>query len=312
MALRGLAGDLRRRGQQARGRSFLVLLAVALVGTAVSISALQLVSRTFAGVWAVGSAYQLRASRAAGAYGPAAPSRLGLAAAAVEEPPAVWGLHMNVSDHYIWKDEDVFMGMVTDAGEYEIDTLRVRTAFKEAMDKGSAMIFDSAPLYVVKEYVKMLKTYGLRAEARKSTGAAEAGTSEEGGEKGVFRQRDWNSLPPELKDELVEKGRTGQSVASNVGTSAVRISKNTHSCLDGSKGGMRKFRAYVELAADSANKFAPEEAEMDASYRTITRSQEGYADVIMKMVPEAAEKAARQLTTAGFDVEVVVLEGETD
>eukprot|EP00929_Paragymnodinium_shiwhaense_P009815 TRINITY_DN11417_c0_g1_i1.p1 TRINITY_DN11417_c0_g1~~TRINITY_DN11417_c0_g1_i1.p1 ORF type:complete len:337 (-),score=60.30 TRINITY_DN11417_c0_g1_i1:38-1048(-) len=311
-----------RRGM--RGRSWLTTC-TALVVSLVCGAALHSFGRVLACFAFSGHTHSLRQSRAHAGETSDIDSNVVLAAvpavetappAVKEAPKAVWGLHLSVSDHYIWRDEDVFMSIVADAGEWELDTLRVRTAWKEAMESGSAMIFDSAPLYVVKEYVKELKSYGLRAEARESVGAAVAGASveaSENDEEGIWRRRDWDSLPPELKDELAEKGQEGMAgQRSNDGNMAILMTLNDHPCLDGSEGGKKKFRAYVELAADAANKFAPEEGEIDACYRALTRSTSKQSHILTKMLGGGADEALRQFKTAGFDVKTVVMEDEID
>lgn len=199
-------------------------------------------------------------------------------------PPKLWTLAMIRSDHYIWRDEHTFVGIVTDAGEYEIEVDAVKAAFKRAQVSGRAEVF-SAPLYVVKDYVRELESYGLLAEAIEAAEGAEEGWS----------QRDWRGLSPEAKE-----AREGGVDAPVVGKMRVVVSRSDHSTFESSDG-VGKFRAYVELAADAARRFTPSETTLNAVYERIRR---GGREAVLESLPaEAAEVAAKQLRKAGFTVE---------
>jgi len=207
-----------------------------------------------------------------------------------EEPPQQkqWCLFVSRTDHYIWRDENVFVGIVADAGDWTVEVDTIRKAFATANQDGSASVF-TAPLYVIKDYVRELQNYGLVAEARE---ALEGESSE------AWSRRDWQTLSPELKESLEEQ----KSERSEGPVVHVYVLNSDHATFDGSKGGMAKFRAYVELAADKAGKFTPDESSLNACYRRI-RGEEGKAPVL-SLSPDAAENAVAQLRSSGFKAEI--------
>ncbi|CAK9085862.1 unnamed protein product [Durusdinium trenchii] len=154
-------------------------------------------------------------------------------------------------DHYVWKDKDVFVGIVADAGEWTVDLDAVRIGFDEACEKGTAEIF-SAPLYVVKAYVKELTSYGLAARAKEATKVVE----------GVgYARRDFKELSPELKESAREDGAL-EAEASGKPMQIV-LEKSDHPTLTGDKKAMQKFKAYIELATDAAQRWLPPEGELN-------------------------------------------------
>ncbi|CAE7591678.1 unnamed protein product, partial [Symbiodinium pilosum] len=61
----------------------------------------------------------------------------------------LYTLEVGRTDHYVWRDKDVFVGIVADAGEWTVDVEAVRAGFDEACETGTAELF-SAPLNVIK------------------------------------------------------------------------------------------------------------------------------------------------------------------
>jgi len=205
--------------------------------------------------------------------------------------PKLWTLEIGRTDHYAWRDEAVFVGIVADAGEWTLDVPSIKTAFAEAVETGSSDLF-SAPLYVVKDYVKELQAYGIISRAKE----APVGTSE-----GGWHKRDWKDLAPEQRESAGDSELVGKAEASGKAMQVV-ILKSDHLTLDGSKGSDMKFRAYMELASDAAKRFAPEEGFLNACHARITGSA-GKAVVFQSLTPEAANIVVEQLRKSGFQVE---------
>eukprot|EP00435_Cladocopium_sp_Y103_P070940 s43_g36.t1 len=170
-----------------------------------------------------------------------------------EKAEKLWTLEVGCTDHYVWKDKDVFVGIVADAGEWTVDLDAVRNGFEEASDKGTAEIF-SAPLHVVKAYVKELTSYGLAARAKEATSEVEGGG---------YQRRAFKDLSPELKEGAREDGVL-EAEASGKPLQIV-LEKSDHPCLSGEKKAMSKFKAYVELATDAAQRWLPPENEVNQS-----------------------------------------------
>jgi len=214
--------------------------------------------------------------------------------AAPAAPKKLWSLFMTRrGDHYVWRDEASFVGIVADAGEWEVDPEAIRDAFARAQSgEETVEVFGSAPLYVVKDYVRELQNYGLHAEARESAPV-------EGEDDPTWRRRDWKQLSPDQK-ESVAASRAEQDEAMEGNTMSVVVARNDHQVFDGTKSSSMKFKAYVEMAADAAKRFAPEDALLHRCYEQIvgprTRST-----VLTALSPDAAEAAAKQLRSAGFD-----------
>lgn len=220
-----------------------------------------------------------------------------LRAAAGETGTKVWSLVVAPTDHYVWRDKNTFVGIVADAGEWTIDLDAVRTAYEEALKTGSAEVF-SGPLYVIKDYVKELRNYGLVAEARETTAEAGEGDGQGDGEaENAWQRRDWKTLPPELKEQA-ERSR----VEAQGGKVGVAVMFSDHIVFAGD--GAAKFRAYVEMAADAANRFSPEEGELNQFYAKIMGTT-GRATVLTGMNLDAAKRAVEQFQKAGFTAEVV-------
>jgi len=225
-----------------------------------------------------------------------------LRAAAGESGVKVWSLVVAPTDHYVWRDKNTFVGIVADAGEWTVDLDAVRTAYDEALKTGFATVF-SGPLYVIKDYVKELRNYGLVAEARETAAEVDAGDSEGTGDgEGAWQRRDWKTLPPELKDEA-ERSR----VEAEGGKVSVAVLCSDHSVFQ--DDGAAKFRAYVEMAADAAKRFTPEEGELNQCYAKI-KGTTGRATVLKGLNADAAERAIEQLQKSGFAAEAVEEEEE--
>lgn len=212
-----------------------------------------------------------------------------------------WLLRVKYTDHYVWKNEDMFVGLVADAGEWEINTNTLREAFNTAAATGSADIL-TAPLYVVKDYLKELRSYGIVAEALELDDVK--APSEE---DAAYRRRDWKELSPELKDSAGLSRQQAEADAQG-GKMRVVILNSDHPTFDGTKAAEMKFRAYIEIASDAAKRFAPEENYLNSCYAKI-RGSAGQATVLESLAPDAAQRALRQLELAGFKVKV---EAEAD
>jgi len=225
-----------------------------------------------------------------------------LRAAAGETGAKVWSLVVAPTDHYVWRDKNTFVGIVADAGEWTVDLDAVRTAYDEALKTGFATVF-SGPLYVIKDYVKELRNYGLVAEARETTAEVGESDGESAGEgEGGWQRRDWKTLPPELKDEA-ERSR----VEADGGKVSVAVVCSDHSVFQNNDAA--KFRAYVEMAADAARRWTPEEGELNQFYAKIIGTT-GRATVLTGLTAEAAERAVGQLQKSGFTAEAVEEEEE--
>ncbi|CAL1160621.1 unnamed protein product [Cladocopium goreaui] len=226
-----------------------------------------------------------------------------------EKAEKLWTLEVGCTDHYVWKDKDVFVGIVADAGEWTVDLDAVRNGFEEACDKGTAEIF-SAPLHVVKAYVKELTSYGLAARAKEATSDVEGGG---------YQRRDFKAscvhhssplqarknghlqdLSPELKEGAREDGVL-QAEASGKPLQIV-LEKSDHPCLSGEKKAMSKFKAYVELATDAAQRWLPPENEVNQCYVKLV--EQGKAVLLKSLTAEAAQRALDQLTASGFVAKV--------
>jgi len=205
-----------------------------------------------------------------------------------------WELHVAATDHWIWKDEAVFVGVVADAGQWEMDIGRVKAAYAEAKRDGTAMVI-TAPKEVVQAYVKELGTFGLVAQAFEADVEDEAAAAEEAPQ---FQKKDWRYLSPDAKAEAAAP--SDEEVGK--GNFCVVMMKSEHISLQGDGKSNLKFRAYIEMAADSAKKFAPEEGELNTAHMQIIEN--GKATVLADLPSEAAEAAAAQLRQAGFEVEV--------
>lgn len=209
--------------------------------------------------------------------------------AAEGEASRLWTLEVGCTDHYVWKDKDTFVGIVSDAGEWTLDLDSLRASYDEAVATGSSEVF-SAPLGIVKEYVKELQNFGLAVRAVE----APLGTAE-----GGFARRDFKELSPDLKDQVGEGGEREGEVVDKSAQQIVVIN-NGHGVLDGSKGSEKRFRAYMELAADVAHVFAPEESILNQCYANIIGGP-ARAVVLKKLHPEVAQRAVEQLRTSGFE-----------
>lgn len=209
-------------------------------------------------------------------------------------PRDLWDLQMNRIDHYIWRDPDVFVGIVTDAGDWTLDVDRVRAAYEEAKRQGTATIF-SAPSFVVKDYVRELENFGLSAFAVQST--------TESGKERNWARRDWRSLSPEAKETQETAGARPSADEVGRGNFSVFITSTDHpTLLSNDATSRKKFRAYVELAADVANAWAPAEDDLDKAHSLLLKI--GQAAVFIDLPLEAADVAAQQFRKSGFVAEV--------
>uniref|UniRef100_A0A7S1PRK6 Uncharacterized protein n=1 Tax=Alexandrium catenella TaxID=2925 RepID=A0A7S1PRK6_ALECA len=209
-----------------------------------------------------------------------------------EPPKKLWSLEVARTDHYVWRDKDTFVGIVADAGEWTVDLDSVRSAFDVAQDAGTAEVF-TAPLYVVKDYVRELQSFGLMARAKQ----VEAEAVE--GEEGTWRRRDWQELPPEMKEAAGMSRQEGE----NAGTRTIVVTRSDHAVFAGGRSAEGRFRAYVELASDAAKRFAPDEAELSVCFAKIC-GEAGRAPVLRSLTSDAAEAALAQLRKAGFEAEI--------
>ncbi|OLP88854.1 hypothetical protein AK812_SmicGene29722 [Symbiodinium microadriaticum] len=208
--------------------------------------------RLFSAVLVVAALSTLPALRWAFA-GPEVSQRRSLVARHAEDAATakLYTLEVGRTDHYVWKDKDVFVGIVADAGEWTIDIDAVRAGFDEACEAGTAELF-SAPLNVIKDYVKELTSYGLAARAKEAA---------DGAEESSYSRRSFKELSPELKEAARESGVV-EAEASGKPMQIV-LQKSDHPTLDGSKRAMQKFKAYVELATDAAQRWLPPDAELN-------------------------------------------------
>eukprot|EP00439_Symbiodinium_sp_Y106_P082574 s1037_g22.t1 len=205
--------------------------------------------RLLSAVLAVAALLTLPALRCAFA-GPEVSQRRSLVGRNAEDEDArtvkLYTLEVGRTDHY-----DVFVGIVADAGEWTVDIDAVRAGFDEACESGTAELF-SAPLNVVKDYVKELTSYGLAARAKEAAAGAEESS---------YSRRSFKDLSPELKEAARESG-VAEAEASGKPMQIV-LQKCDHPTLDGSKRAMQKFKAYVELATDAAQRWLPSDAELN-------------------------------------------------
>ncbi|CAE7325347.1 unnamed protein product [Symbiodinium natans] len=210
-----------------------------------------------------------------------------------EDSPDVqlYTLEVGRTDHYVWKDKDIFVGIVADAGEWTVDIDAVRDGFDEACETGTAELF-SAPLNVVKDYVKELTSYGLAARAKEAA---------EGADESAYSRRSFQELSPELKEAAQKGGGAAEAEASGKPMQIV-LHKCDHPTLDGSKRAMQKFKAYVELATDAAQRWLPEDGELNQCYVQLTGSA-GKAVLLTSLTQDAANRAVDQLRSSGFVAE---------
>lgn len=248
--------------------------------------------RLFSAVLVVAALSTLPALRWAFA-GPEVSQRRSLVARHAEDAATakLYTLEVGRTDHYVWKDKDVFVGIVADAGEWTIDIDAVRAGFDEACEAGTAELF-SAPLNVIKDYVKELTSYGLAARAKEAA---------DGAEESSYSRRSFKELSPELKEAARESGVV-EAEASGKPMQIV-LQKSDHPTLDGSKRAMQKFKAYVELATDAAQRWLPPDAELNQCYVQLTGSK-GKAVLLTSLTQDAAERAVDQLRSSGFLAEV--------
>ncbi|CAJ1358480.1 unnamed protein product [Effrenium voratum] len=204
-----------------------------------------------------------------------------LARRAEGEAPAVqlWTLEVGCTDHYVWKDKDVFVGIVADAGEWTVDLDAVRKGFDEAVEQGSAELF-SAPLYVVKAYVKELTSYGLAARAKEAA---------EDAEEGGYQKRDYKELSPESKEAAREA--TDEAEAKPM---QIVLTKSDHPALAGGKQSMQKFKAYVELATDAAQRWLPPDGELNGCWRQQCLEKAAPRQQVSAVLPSASAPDLRR------------------
>eukprot|EP00440_Ansanella_granifera_P075788 gb/GFBE01082248.1/.p1 GENE.gb/GFBE01082248.1/~~gb/GFBE01082248.1/.p1 ORF type:complete len:270 (+),score=70.96 gb/GFBE01082248.1/:1-810(+) len=204
----------------------------------------------------------------------------------------LWTLEVGCTDHYVWRDKDVFVGIVADAGEWTVDLDAVRAAFDEAVETGTAELF-SAPLHVVKDYVKELSSYGLASRAKEA-----APDAEEGG----YQRRDYKELAPEIKESSEESRAIAEADASGQAMQIV-VFKCDHPSMAGDKRSQMKFKAYVELAADAAQRWTPGDEALSRCYAQIN-GKAGKAVVLENLTPDLAKRAVDQFRASGITAEV--------
>lgn len=223
-------------------------------------------------------------------------SPVGLGAGAEAPAPKLWTLAIRASDHYVWDDEALFTSIVADTGEWEVKVDCIQDAFREAKSSGSAEVF-SAPLYVIRDYVQELQNYGLVAEAVPARQAAPEAAGE-----AAWRQKNYQELSPDVKESLGPM-REAAEASSEGPKASVVIFKSDHPSLVGGKTATARFRAYVEMGADAAGRFCPDEGTLNACFNRIA-GPTGKSKVFTGFSPEQAEKAVAQLRKAGFVAEV--------
>jgi len=226
------------------------------------------------------------------------------AAAEEEKPkkaPIMWKLVIYPTDHYLWRDEANFVAVLGDAGEWTLDVDTIKATFKQANETGQPAEVFTAPRYVVKDYIKELRAYGLQSQG------IEVDPSEvsEGDEK--WRRKSWKELSPDQKD-LAGKTDAEIEAEKDKGKARIVVLKNDHAVYGDQKRGKDKFRAYIEMACDKAKRFAPEEDVLNWCYKKIKDDNVAKAVVIQNMKVPAAELAIESLTNAGFLAEIEIAE----
>lgn len=220
--------------------------------------------------------------------------------ASTAQAQKLWTLEVGCTDHYVWNDKAVFTSILADAGEWELQVDVIHEAFDKAKKEGSADVF-SAPLYVIRDYVQELQNYGVICRAVEAPDEAEPTEGE-----AAWKQKDWKELSPETKEALGDARASQEAEADTSPKASVVILKSDHpSLVAGGKSATARFRAYVEMGADAAGRFCPDEGTLNACFNRIA-GPAGKSEVLTEFSPEQAEKAAEQLRQAGFTVEVVL------
>jgi len=206
-----------------------------------------------------------------------------------------WELHVAVTDHWVWKDPATFVGIVSDAGEWTVNVETIEAAYKEAQQDGTAPVF-TAPKYVVKAYVRELENYGLIAKAFPAEVEEEAPALEE---ETAWSRKDWKDLSPDQK----EAADAPSDEEAGKGDWAVVMHKSEHISLVADKKAALKFKAYVEMAAEAAKRWSPDEGTLNAAHTEVLAR--GTATVLTDLQESSAKDAAAQLKQAGFKVEIL-------
>merc|ERR1712176_1655162 len=118
------------------------------------------------------------------------------------------------------------------------------------------------------------------------------------GEEAAWSRKEWKDLSPDQKEAAEAPTEEEQGK----GEWAVVMHKSDHLSLENDKKAALKFRAYVELAADAAKKWAPDEGVLNAAHTEVLAR--GMATVLTDLPEDSAKAAAAQLKQAGFKVEI--------